>query len=402
MRICLVHGLVGGAAAGGGGSRLMLELGLGLLELGHEVVVACHDFQPGTEFADASKHLEIRAVRTGSFSIPGGKRAAMRRFWLEMPKVADLVPDETEVINAHEWPASHAARLAAKRLDVPYVWTRNDHTIFERAVLPGARNDSTPSLLRRIPRALGSLGDLVDARKAAAIVTLDEQSAEMVRRAYRRDATVLRCGPSNHFFDPPPRAEARHRLAVAGDDFLVLGVGILTPHRRFEDLIQAVALLESDRMRVEIIGSDHVEPGYADALAGQIARSGLQETVRLMRDGAPESHLRDAYVAADVFVFPNDSRQSWGLAPLEALASGTPVIITTGPGVHEVLTGRAGVTVVPEHSPDELARAISAHMGAGRRAAVQPTRDWLDQELSYAAYAARTASLFEQAILTHR
>ncbi len=44
-------------------------------------------------------------------------------------------------------------------------------------------------------------------------------------------------------------------------------------------------------------------------------------------------------------------RYAWGLAPLEALASGTPVILTPGAGVYDVLAGRPGVQVVPARGP---------------------------------------------------
>jgi hypothetical protein len=90
----------GGKAGGGGGVRLMLELGTGLVNRGHRVTVACHDFLPGSEFSYAADQLEIRSVRRGTFELPVGNRALARRFWLDMPKVARLVPPEANVVNA--------------------------------------------------------------------------------------------------------------------------------------------------------------------------------------------------------------------------------------------------------------------------------------------------------------
>ena len=103
----------------------MLELGLNLQSLGHRVVVVCHDFDPGTEFAAASESLEIRSVRSGPFEVPSGKRAALRRFWRDMRPVAKLVPDDVEVINAHEWPALHAGRLVSDLDDDELAYIRN-------------------------------------------------------------------------------------------------------------------------------------------------------------------------------------------------------------------------------------------------------------------------------------
>ncbi len=76
MHIALVNHHVGGKAGGGGGVRLMLELGAGLVERGHRVTVACYDFLEGSEFSYAADRLEIRSVRRGPFELPADNRAA--------------------------------------------------------------------------------------------------------------------------------------------------------------------------------------------------------------------------------------------------------------------------------------------------------------------------------------
>ncbi|HEY4812077.1 MAG TPA: glycosyltransferase, partial [Solirubrobacteraceae bacterium] len=136
MHIALVNHHVGGKAGGGGGVRLMLELGAGLVRRGHRVTVACHDFLAGSEFSYAADQLEIRSVRRGPFELPAGNRELARRFWLDMPKVARLVPSEADVVNPHDWPALRSGRIAAGRLSLPLVWTRNNESLWERAIVP--------------------------------------------------------------------------------------------------------------------------------------------------------------------------------------------------------------------------------------------------------------------------
>src|SRR3954468_4116262 len=101
MHIALIHHHVGGKAGGGGGVRLMLELGLGLQRRGHRVTIACHDHLAATEFAYVADRLEIRSVRSGIPEVPPNQVALARRYWLEMPKVAKLVPADADVVNAH-------------------------------------------------------------------------------------------------------------------------------------------------------------------------------------------------------------------------------------------------------------------------------------------------------------
>ena len=270
MHIALIHHHVGGKAGGGGGVRLMLELGLGLQRRGHRVTVACHDYLPDSEFLYASEQLEIRSVREGISELPGSAPELARRYWLDMPKVARLVPYDADVVNAHEWLALRPGRIAARRLSVPLVWTRNDESVWERAIVPKQTIVGDPRPTRRALRAAMGWPDLLDARRTDAIAVLSAQQVEMVRRSYRKPSVVVPVGPPAHFFDPPDRAEARKRLGIPDDVFLVVGSGILVTHRHFEVLIEAMALLEDDpSVHALIVGSDHVDPGYADRLSAR-------------------------------------------------------------------------------------------------------------------------------------
>jgi glycosyltransferase involved in cell wall biosynthesis len=394
MHIALVNHHVGGKAGGGGGVRLMLELGAGLVERGHRVTVACYDFLEGSEFSYAADKLEIRSVRRGPFELPAGNRELARRFWLEMPKVAELVPHDVDVVNAHDWIALRPGRIAAGRLSVPLVWTRNNESLWERAIVPRMSITGERSMPHRVLQAALTWPDLLDARRADAIAVLSAQQVEMVRRSYRKDALLLPVGPPAHFFDPPDRAAARARLGIAEDVFLVVGMGTLVEHRCFDDLIEASALLADDpRLHTLIAGSDHEDPACGDRLAAQIVAGGLSERVTLPRKALSDAELKDTYAAADVFVILSQ-RYAWGLAPLEALASGTPVILTPGAGVYDILAGRPGVRVVEPQDPRALAQAIRGWRGGEGREGLEETRGWLRREYALDRYVERMEQVY--------
>jgi D-inositol-3-phosphate glycosyltransferase len=400
MHIALVNHHVGGKAGGGGGVRLMLELGAGLVARGHRVTVACHDYLAGSEFSYAADLLEIRSVRHGTFDLPADNRALARRFWLDMPKVARLVPVDVDVVNAHDWLALRPGRIAAQRLRVPLVWTRNNEAPWERAIVPQLTITGERTLPRRVLQAALTWPDLLDARRAATIAVLSAQQVEMVHRSFRKDALIVPVGPPTHFFDPPPRAAARARLGIADDAFLIVGMGTLVEHRRFEDLIEATGLLADDpTVRTLIAGSDHEDPAYADWLAAEIAARGLGERVMLPRRSISDAELKDTYAAADVFVILSE-RYAWGLAPLEALASGTPVMLNPGAGVYDILAGRPGVQSVPPRNPRALSSAILHwRLGQGRDR-IDSTRTWLRQEYALDAYVARMEQVYSDVVST--
>jgi D-inositol-3-phosphate glycosyltransferase len=398
MHIALVNHHVGGKAGGGGGVRLMLELGTGLVRRGHRVTVACHDFLAGSEFSYAADQLEIRSVRSGPFELPAGNRALARRFWLDMPKVARLVPSDADVVNPHDWPALRSGRIAAGRLSLPLVWTRNNESLWERAIVPQLSITGERPPLQRVVQAALTWPDLLDARRADAIAVLSAQQVEMVRRSYRKQARIVPVGPPEHFFEPPDRAAARARLGVADDVFLVVGMGTLVAHRRFEDLIDATSLLSDDpSIHTLLAGSDHEDPACADRLAAQIVERGLSDRVTLPRRSLSDAELKDTYAAADVFVILSQ-RYAWGLAPLEAIASGTPVILTPGAGVYDVLASRAGVQVIAPQDPQAAADAIRRWRSGEGRQGLEATRTWLRKEYALDSYVARMEQIYAEVV----
>jgi len=219
----------------------------------------------------------------------------------------------------------------------------------------------------------------------------------MAQRAYRRRAEVIPAPPADHFFEAPDRDGSRALLGIADDAFLVLGVGVMSPQRRFEDLVDAIGQIDEPHVEALVVGSDHVDPAYGQFIIERIREAGLERHVRLPLRSFSEDELRAAYAAADVFVFPSDHRQTWGLAPLEALASGTPVVVTRAAGIAPALAGRAGVTVIDPHAPEQIAAAVRERLHAGP-ADLDATRAWVRDELGGRRYIERIVAVYERAV----
>lgn len=395
MKITLIHSLIGGPSGGGGGVRQMLELARALRRLDHEVTVCGYAFDAQTAFTEPDDDFEILSVVEGVVSPPVSLVDAQRQRWRELPRVAELVPNDCDVINAHEMPAHIVGHLAAKRLNKPWVWTRNDASYYELMLMPEENPGPDVSTARRIAGRIFNRADLVAGRSADAITVLDKRNARMVETAYGRDAEIIRSGPALKFFEPRDRTNARAALKLEDSDFLALAVGVLMPYRRFEDLIRAVELSAKSAssariVRSVIVGSDRLRPDYAAKLRQLRAELNLEDSCELMFDSVPDETLQNLYAAADVFVFPNEL-QTWGLAPLEALAGGTPVIVSRGAGVHEVLDGFSGVQLVDPRSPEQIANAFDAL--DGHQVDMSAARDWIRNDLSGTAYAEKMADL---------
>jgi glycosyltransferase involved in cell wall biosynthesis len=175
-------------------------------------------------------------------------------------------------------------------------------------------------------------------------------------------------------------------------------MGTLVEHRRFEVLIDAMSLLSDDpSIHALLAGSDHEDPAYADRLAAQIAARGETDRVMLPRRSLSDAELKDTYAAADVFVILSQ-RYAWGLAPLEAIASGTPVILTPGAGVYDVLAGRPGVQAIPPDDPRATAEAIRRWRSGEGRQGLESTRAWLREEFAFDRYVERMEQVYADVV----
>lgn len=124
---------------------------------------------------------------------------------------------------------------------------------------------------------------------------------------------------------------------------IILSVGALRPHKNLARLVRAFASLPPSTAH------DLVFVGQADARFPDEARQaaegeGLKGRVRFL-GWVPEADLAALYVLADLVVVPS-LVEGFGLAALEAMASGTPVLAASVSSLPEVVGG-VGVLVDP-------------------------------------------------------
>jgi glycosyltransferase involved in cell wall biosynthesis len=150
-------------------------------------------------------------------------------------------------------------------------------------------------------------------------------------------------------------AAARAAVPAAAGTTIVT-VGRLLPHKRIDLLLDAVALLRRDGADVtcRVIGDG---PGR-DALRARAAALGLEGAVDFRHDVAGQGELYALVKAARVFAFPSE-REGFGIAALEALACGLPVVTTSAPdNLAASLVEASGRGVICAPSAEGLAEAI--------------------------------------------
>ncbi|MBK7047588.1 MAG: glycosyltransferase family 4 protein [bacterium] len=178
--------------------------------------------------------------------------------------------------------------------------------------------------------------------------------------------------------DPATRARLRAELGYADDDLVVGIVGRVTPskgHREFLGMATRLAVTHP-RARFLVVGeATRGEEDEGRAILDGIATAGLAERVKVtgFRPDVP-----DLLAAMDVFAFPSHN-EAFGLALIEAMATGLPTVSADCDGVLDIVEeGNTGL-MVPPRDGERLALAtarlldddgLRARMGAAGRARV--------------------------------
>ncbi len=212
----------------------------------------------------------------------------------------------------------------------------------------------------------------------------DEADLQRLYGAQRARLATVPCGVDTTEFRPGDKQQARARLGLPADEFIVLQLGRLVPRKGIDNVVRAMQLLpRALPARLVVVGGGSTAPD--EALTPEIGRlralsRRLNVADRVHFTGRRERHqLRDWYLAADVFV-TTPWYEPFGITPLEAMACGTPVIGSAVGGIqHTVLDGVTGYHV-PPNDPAALAdrlqllHAMPALAGAMGRAGVHRVR----------------------------
>ena len=196
--------------------------------------------------------------------------------------------------------------------------------------------------------------------KAARVITVSEASKRDILRYFHVPESridVIYNAIDDRFWEGPgddeiARVRERYRLT----DPFVLYAGNIKPHKNLERLIEAFNLLRQDQptlsnVQLLIIGDEISK--YA-TLRRTVHRHKLHKHVRFF-GFVPDQTLAALYRLADVFVFPS-LYEGFGLPPLEAMASGTPVITSNVSSLPEVV-GDAALMIDP-YEPAAIADAM--------------------------------------------
>ena len=164
---------------------------------------------------------------------------------------------------------------------------------------------------------------------------------------------VAPMGVDLEIFDGP--GEGTKDAAPAGAVTLVT-CGRLHPAKGHQHAIDAVNILRKrgHDARLRILGGG----GHESALRAQVANLGLDDVVELT-GSVPETAVRDVLAESDIFVLGSHD-EAIGVATMEAMAMGLPVVVTDVGGVRELIGDHEFGLLVPARDEVAMADAVES------------------------------------------
>jgi glycosyltransferase involved in cell wall biosynthesis len=213
--------------------------------------------------------------------------------------------------------------------------------VVQRAGLPLA-------LFFHNPPALHWL-DLLARRTRPQIVIANSSFTLRETAWWTRETPAVVCTPPFKTQTGLSRVEARAKLALDPNTVLVLQASRLDPYKGHRLHLRALAKLEVevDWRAAFAGGSQPGKDGYVRSLVKLRNRLGLRSRVDFL---GHRTDVADLLAAADLFCHPNVAPEPFGIAFVEAMLAGVPVVATKMGGAEEILGQGGGELVLPKVS----------------------------------------------------
>ena len=374
-RIAMIstHGYVAaepplGAPDTGGQVVFVLELSKKLAQLGYKVDIWTRKFdgQPDTEQVDENVSI-IRIPCGGPNFIPKEQLYARIPEWVENAHRMIVKQGWSyDFINSHYWDAGLAGQSLCAVLNVPHVHTPHSLGSWKKRQMEDAAPDEKEKLEEqfnfstRVKREERMFAD------ADLLIATSPPQLDLLVSDYHIPRNKVRMIPpgydDNRFFPVSEATRQTIRDEFGYSGLVISSIGRLAKNKGFDLLIRAFALVSErlpDACLRIAVGMQSSDPGDTDMLKeleDLVSGNGIEEKV-IIRDSLPDDQMPDFYRAADVFAL-SSRYEPFGMTAVEALACGTPTVVTTRGGLYRALDFGVHGLYADTEDIDEFAMAL--------------------------------------------
>ena len=317
---------------GGGPPRFVYELASQQVAMGHDVTVYTTDGFKRRVKIEKNRSVDVDGIRTYYFRNLSMYLTANFNLPLPyyLPVVAAKELKSFDIIHIHEHRTFLAAviYLLATRYNIPYI------------VQP---HGSAPRMIKAWQKRLFDI--LVGNRiiyNAKRIIASSKIESQYYKKVYPKlnEKIIVRLPNPVNIPKTPPEGSFRKKWGLK-DDQIVLYLGRIHERKGLDLLVRAFNQIKDDKLKLVIAGPDDHHLKRLKKLI-----SDLRLGDRIILTGPLYGLDKfEVLVDADVFILPSSKYESFGMAAAEAIACGTPVVVTSNCGISEWIDSTAGLIV---------------------------------------------------------
>ncbi|MFF0969526.1 glycosyltransferase [Streptomyces sp. NPDC003703] len=323
---------------GVGGAEQQLRLLLRHLPVSCDVVTLT---RPGAVAAGLSAD-GVRVVHLGM----GGNRDLSA-----LPRLVRVIrAGRYDLVHTHLYRACLYGRIAARLAGVRAV-VATEHSLGEGQL------EGRP--LTAGVRALYLAGERLGSTTVAVSATVADRLRRWGVPAPRIEVVPNGVDLDRFRFDAARRAATRRRLGLPEDAYVIGGIGRLAAGKRFDVVVRALARLPRDHWLLLVGGGPEESvlrrTAHEAGVADRVLFAGERPCAP---DGSAGPDLPALAAAMDVLASPSP-QEAFGLAVVEALAAGLPVLYASCPAVEDLPAHAAAGARRVRGGPEAYARAIT-------------------------------------------
>ena len=348
-----------GEGKAGGMNVYVRQLARALGNVGVSVDVFTREYRAGAAPEDMVENISGNAR---VIHLPAGEPdAPMDEFFGLLPGFLSEMQAFTiangltyRAVHSHYWLSGWVGQKFGRWLDIPHVITFHTLSRIKMQSRPGERE---PLQRQEVEEELIGSADR--------IVAFSPHERDAMARLYGGDVNRIQlapCGVDLGRFRPLDREQSRRQLGLNGDKVL-LYVGRIESLKGVELLVRTTAHLDTcEPVKVLVVGDDNGQDREVDRLRELAETLEVGDSIDFVGRVA-QDELPVYYSAADVCVVPS-FYESFGLAALESMACGTPVVASRVGGLSTVVqhgsTGYLKAWRCPEAFANSVEMLISS------------------------------------------
>jgi Glycosyltransferase len=353
-----------GAADTGGQVVYVLELAKKVAQLGYEVDIWTRRFEDQPELEHVAERVRIIRVPCGGPDFISKEYLcdSLAEWCVHALRFIKRHGLTYELINSHYWDGGMAAQTVSEALRVPHLHTPHSLGIWKQRQMQRDYPEDAENFEKRynFTRRINEERRLYS--NCALVIATTPPQLDLIIQDYGVPEEKVRMIPPGYddtrFFPigAASREAIRQRLGFEGK--VVLALGRLARNKGYDLLIDAFSLLakrEPEAVLHLAVGGEQLNPREEEILKELTDQAAASPYADRIRFGSfiPEADLPDYYRAADLFVLCS-RYEPFGMTAIEAMASGTPTIVTIHGGLYRAVSfGRHALYADP-FDPEDL------------------------------------------------